>query len=583
MDPVPPTHPPQRNRANYVHRARQVDVPPSLNKKFITSVNNDFLEHVAQQKPTDVLAFMFSYSRKKLAERQFWIQVENREAALEDLPPLPMANRETIFQNIIDGIGYKQMGIENSEKLNKANSKRVVKSVVILLSSQYKINCTFIVEEFDGLFAMLCDGNGYIHLPNMCKFFCKYYEKMEGSQQTVKLPEAAAESNRVAQIQVQQKLIKGDANTFTVTFDSENLTNEKQHGWDAKSPLPKALKKRLQTMNQQHNSKMDQPTKQAIAATNRLQFQYAIAAKAAYEKEKSRNATSRRLVAKGDENTLFSVSAVNEENQASAGWGQQNTLIPPHLQDRLTEMNAKHATQPHAVRQQAANQRRTEQLRNVTNKAAMDTDQIVSNALSRKKLEIGDANTFTVTLGQDDDPTTDAQGWKQTKPRLPTQLAVRLHSLGATFQMKPYTARVEIASAKRAAHLSALVSKAGLENDKLAAAESRRKLASGDDSHFTVGSTKDEDAVVHQQGWGYKPPMPDRLQQRLQTLNQQHNSKMDQPSKQANAAANRLQFQQAIVVKAAYESEKGRNARSKKAAIVGNATDIDSTNAKVKN
>ena len=67
---------------------------------------------------------------------------------------------------------------------------------------------------------------------------------------------------------------------------------------------------------------------------------------------------SRRLVAKGDENTLFSVSAVNEENQASAGWGQQNTLIPPHLQDRLTEMNAKHATQPHAVRQQAANQRR---------------------------------------------------------------------------------------------------------------------------------------------------------------------------------------------------------------------------------
>ena len=314
---------------------------------------------------------------------------------------------------------------------------------------------------------------------------------------------ASAESDRVAQVQVQQKLMKGDANTFTVTFDAaEDSENEKKQGWVMKPPLPIALKERLHTLNQQHSSKMDQPTKQAKAAANRLQFQQSIAAKAAYENEKSMNATSRRLVAKGDANTLFSVSAVeDEENQASvAGWGAQNTRIPPHLQDRLTEMTAKHATQPHAVRQQAADHRRTLQLRSVANKAALETDKI-SNALSRKKLETGDANTFTVTLGQDGgDPNTQAQGWKQKKPRLPTRLANRLKSLGETFQMKPYTARVEKASAKRAAHLTALVSKASLENDKLAAAESRRQLASGDDSHFTVASTNDDDAVVQQQG-----------------------------------------------------------------------------------
>ena len=71
--------------------------------------------------------------------------------------------------------------------------------------------------------------------------------------------------------------------------------------------------------------------------------------------------------------------------------------------------------------------------------------------------------------------------------------------------------------------------------------------------------------------------MPDRLQKRLQTLNQQHNSKMDQPTKQAKAKANRLQFQHTIAAKAAYESEKGMNAKSKKAVIVGNATTVFTT------
>ena len=83
------------------------------------------------------------------------------------------------------------------------------------------------------------------------------------------------------------------------------------------------------------------------------------------------------------------------------------------------------------------------------------------------------------------------------------------------------------------------------------AADARRKLASGadGDSHFTLATHSDDDAVVHAQGWGYKPPLPDRLQQRLYTLHQQHhtwNSKMDQSTKQAKAAANRHQLQHDI-------------------------------------
>ena len=47
---------------------------------------------------------------------------------------------------------------------------------------------------------------------------------------------------------------------------------------------------------------------------------------------------------------------------------------------------------------------------------------------------------------------------------------------------------------------------------------SRRHMATGDASHFTVAATDDDDAVVQQQGWGYKPPMPARLQVRVANL-----------------------------------------------------------------
>jgi hypothetical protein len=373
---------------------------------------------------------------------------------------------------------------------------------------------------------------------------------------------ASAESDRVANVQGQLKLMKGDKNTFTVTFEGDCAAPKQ--GWTVKPPLPNALKDRLNALKA---GTLDQPTKQARAAANRQKFLNEIVQKAAVENEKSMNAENRRLLAKGDENSLFSVDA-SEGDSSKAGWGNQSTRIPPHLQDRLTELTKKHAAKPHAIRQANAEQRRGELLRSVAMKAAMETDK-VNNAISRKKLEAGDSNTFTVTLNGEESQES-AQGWKQ-KNRLPARLAERLKSLGETFQMKPYNARVEKASAKRAEHLNSLATKASAENDKLAAAKSRRQLANGDDSHFTVASVE-EDEVVQQHGWGFKPTIPNHLQKRLSTLNKRFGSREGQELKQARAAANRAKFQENIAKKAAYESEKCMNAKSQKALIEGNET-----------
>ena len=79
-------------------------------------------------------------------------------------------------------------------------------------------------------------------------------------------------------------------------------------------------------------------------------------------------------------------------------------------------------------------------------------------------------------------------------------------------QTQPYQTRVANADKNRAAHLTRVQHKASHNQDKALAAMSRRHMATGDASHFTVAATDDDDAVVQQQGWGYKPPMPARLQ-----------------------------------------------------------------------
>jgi hypothetical protein len=70
------TIPPQpTSRASYKHAARQISKPAQVRAreyfaKSVDPVLNDFLNSVASNRPDDVLAFMFAFSRKRLAERQ---------------------------------------------------------------------------------------------------------------------------------------------------------------------------------------------------------------------------------------------------------------------------------------------------------------------------------------------------------------------------------------------------------------------------------------------------------------------------------------------------------------------------------
>jgi hypothetical protein len=72
-NPLPPVN--SQKRSNYRHQQRVIDVGAKQRaanyfKNNVNPIMNNFLQHVAEQQPDDVLAFMFAFSRKKLAERQ---------------------------------------------------------------------------------------------------------------------------------------------------------------------------------------------------------------------------------------------------------------------------------------------------------------------------------------------------------------------------------------------------------------------------------------------------------------------------------------------------------------------------------
>jgi len=384
---------------------------------------------------------------------------------------------------------------------------------------------------------------------------------------------ASMETDRVEKANAQKKLMEGDANTFTVSFgDAEKEVVDAKQGWSAKPSLPKALQDRYASLRKTSTTTLsDIATKQDRANANRLAFQSDIVAKASVESEKMANAASRRAVAKGDPNTLYSISA-SEEADASgqAGWGAAKSM-PSHLRERLDTLQEQFKKKPQSVRQEEAATRRAEFLRDVASRASAETDKM-HNALNRKQLEAGDANTFTVSLSDTAaGDAKDSTGWRQ-RNRLPARLQERLKELGETFQMQPYQARAKRAEVSRTKFLTSIADKASAETDKIAAAESRRMLATGDATHFTVAATEDEDAVVQQQGWGYKPPMPTRLQQRLSALNSKTSkNKETLEARQASAEIRRQAFTARVVAKAAVATEKSASAKSRKAIVQGSA------------
>ena len=384
---------------------------------------------------------------------------------------------------------------------------------------------------------------------------------------------ASVETDRVEKANAQKKLMEGDANTFTVSFgDAEKEDVDAKQGWSAKPSLPKALQDRYASLRKTSTTTLsDIATKQDRANANRLAFQSNIVAKASVESEKMANAASRRAVAKGDPNTLYSISALEEADASGqAGWGAAKSM-PSHLRERLDTLQEQFKKKPQSVRQEEAATRRAEFLRDVASRASAETDKM-HNALNRKQLEAGDANTFTVSLSDTAaGDAKDSTGWRQ-RNRLPARLQERLKELGETFQMQPYQARAKRAEVSRTKFLTSIADKASAETDKIAAAESRRMLATGDATHFTVAATEDEDAVVQQQGWGYKPPMPTRLQQRLSALNSKTSkNKETLEARQASAEIRRQAFTARVVAKAAVATEKSASAKSRKAIVQGSA------------
>ena len=117
------TIPPQpTSRQSYRHAARQISLPAKARAKeyFANSVNpilNDFLASIATNRPDDVLAYMFAFSRKRLAERQL-----ESSTSLDDVPESTSDNRRD-ENNAASRIQARHRGRNDRERVTKLKEK----------------------------------------------------------------------------------------------------------------------------------------------------------------------------------------------------------------------------------------------------------------------------------------------------------------------------------------------------------------------------------------------------------------------------------------------------------------------------
>ena len=117
------TIPPQpTSRQSYKHAARQISVPAKARAKeyFANSVNpvlNDFLASIATNRPDDVLAYMFAFSRKRLAERQL-----ESSTSLDDVPESTSDNGRD-ENNAASRIQARHRGRNDRERVAKLKEK----------------------------------------------------------------------------------------------------------------------------------------------------------------------------------------------------------------------------------------------------------------------------------------------------------------------------------------------------------------------------------------------------------------------------------------------------------------------------
>ena len=117
------TIPPQpTSRQSYRHAARQISLPAKARAKeyFANSVNpilNDFLASIATNRPDDVLAYMFAFSRKRLAERQL-----ESSTSLDDVPESTSDNRRD-ENNAASRIQARHRGRNDRERVAKLKEK----------------------------------------------------------------------------------------------------------------------------------------------------------------------------------------------------------------------------------------------------------------------------------------------------------------------------------------------------------------------------------------------------------------------------------------------------------------------------
>ena len=325
----------------------------------------------------------------------------------------------------------------------------------------------------------------------------------------------------------QKATVKGNQARERRTEFGENMhfMGNTMGNTEAPVKLPKSLQSRVQALAPAPVTSSALKAKQAKASQNR---EAALAAKRAAAKTSSARAAAAQerkhaAVRKSQEAVgLFEVDVGAEETQAAGGWGRKVPL-PPRLQQRVKKMQERFSYDVNErFDRTAANHAQSV---DAIRARAHQTSERVEAARQRRALAAGDEFHFTVTAdpADADADLAKAQGWTAQTPALPARLQQRLTTLKQQFPAKDTFAEQARAAANRTAFHEGVAAKGRAEgSEKIAAAQSRRALAVGDATHFTVQQAKfsaedDDNAVEAVNGWGVqkRAKLPSRLAARL--------------------------------------------------------------------
>ncbi len=367
---------------------------------------------------------------------------------------------------------------------------------------------------------------------------------------------------------------------FAVNTEGETVADS----WENESvngAMPKALRARVETLNKRFGEDGEKcQQRERLAAANHKENIENVRRTAAQHTAKALRAAKARA-AFGENMELMGNVMGNTETAVKLPKALDNRIAKLAPAPEKTTAAALSSKQDKAAKNRAAAlQAKAEKAARANEKGRLARER-KARAQREAVAEASGGRIFEVNVGKSDESVGDDRkgGWGVKTP-LPPHLAKRLKKVQAKFDydvMERYNRNAGNHSAK----IEAIRAKAAVASERVARAAQRRALAKGDDNHFTVTLAGEAQDTTPAAGWASKPAMPQRLQERAETLSTRFGgSTTAAEDKQARAAANRAAFNNKKKAAARkFGAEVVEKAKKRRALAAGDANHFTVTEA----